>query len=241
MLPFLIAVLACSLAGVHAVPVPQISTATCVLRATSLGGSISGTVDVVLNGDSSLAIAVALVNLTIGDSYRIFVHQYGSWTADGTGAGDRLGLCTSPCRPGAPTAADQSSAGWLTNASWLPTDPVAQNASQTFTDNVIQLNGPFSIIVRAAVSLSVCAPRSSFFLSLMHALDLAVLHCVNRAVPSSCSTWPARAWRNALLVETIPPGSKLPLLWCPIRPPCRSAHHAVSWALRTTHPRRRAG
>lgn len=194
MFPLLIAVLACSvLLVVHAAPVPRIITATCVLRATSFGGAISGSVDFALNGDSSLAITTALVNLTIGDTYRISVHEFGTWTADGVGAGDRLGLCTSPCRPFAPTAADRSSAGWLANASWLPTDPMAQNASQTFTDNVIQLNGPFSIIVWIFLLYLLSRSRSlPLFLSLTR-LDLhVVLHPFDRAAPSSCSTRPAR-------------------------------------------------
>jgi hypothetical protein len=239
MLP-LFAVLACLLA-VHAAPaVPQITTATCVLRATSFGGAISGSVDFALNGDSSISITTALTNLTIGDSYRIFVHTFGTWTADGAGAGDRLGLCTSPCRPFAPIASDRSSAGWLANASWLLTDPIAQSASQAFTDNVIQLNGPFSIIVWISLLYLLSCVRSAKPLFSV-TYDFLTARLFDRAVQSSCSTLPACEWLSAQLVETTMLRSRMPPFLCPIRLPSRSAPRVVSSAQRPTHLQRPVG
>jgi Cu/Zn superoxide dismutase len=98
-----------------------------------------------------IRIDAGFSGLDQNSSYNFHVHTYGVYSKDGMAAGPHLGNCNGTvCRPTAP-AADQSNAGWMPNA---PRNFLSDNTSQfqtAFYDDLLSLNGYFSVIGRSVV------------------------------------------------------------------------------------------
>jgi Cu/Zn superoxide dismutase len=79
------------------------------------------------------------------------VHTYGVYSNDGLAAGPHLGNCNGfVCRPTAP-AADQTNAGWMPNAPRNFQSDASGKFSVSFADDLLSLNGNFSVIGRSVI------------------------------------------------------------------------------------------
>jgi len=79
------------------------------------------------------------------------VHTFGVYSKDGLAAGPHFGNCnTIVCRPTAP-AADKSNAGWMPNAPRDFQSGVDGKFQADFVDDLLSLNGYFSVIGRSVV------------------------------------------------------------------------------------------
>jgi Cu-Zn family superoxide dismutase len=89
--------------------------------------------------------------LDSSNAYNFHVHKSGVYSKDGMAAGPHLGNCNGTvCRPTAP-AADQMNAGWMPNAPRNFQSDANGNFATSFTDDLLSLNGYFSVIGRSMI------------------------------------------------------------------------------------------
>jgi Cu/Zn superoxide dismutase len=98
-----------------------------------------------------LRISANFKELDVTSSYNFHVHTYGVFSGDGMAAGPHLGNCNGVvCRPTAP-AADQKNAGWMPNAPQNFQSNSNGKYLTLFYDDLLSLDGYFSVIGRSVV------------------------------------------------------------------------------------------